>query len=116
MRRCDFRRRDNPWELLVICALFFFPGVFMLIHHGAMMAIQQGYLSPGGITVISEHGAHIFGGSAIAVGVALFWLYFYVRRPVSSAWIVFWLMASVIVAHIIASIMFWWLPAPPYHV
>jgi len=81
-----FRRRDNPWEILVIAALFVFPGVFMLLQRGPLIAVQQGYrynwLSPSmeGVTAISEHGAHVFGGLAVGVGVALLWLYVYVRR------------------------------------
>ena len=87
-----FKPRDNPGEVLVVAGLFFFPGMFMLLHRGPMMAVQQGYkytyLSPGGVTAISEHGAHIFGGLAIAVGVALFCLYFYLRREISRTQVV----------------------------
>jgi len=81
-----FKRRDNPWEILVIAALFFFPGVFMLFQRGPLVAVQQGYrytwLSPSmeGVTAISEHGAHVFGGLAIGVCLALLWLYFCLRR------------------------------------
>ena len=80
------RRRDNPWEILVIAALFFFPGAFMLLHRGPLIAVQQGYrytwLSPSmeGVTAISQHGAHVFGGLAVGVGGALLLLYFYLRR------------------------------------
>ncbi len=81
-----FKRRDNPWEILVIAALFFFPGVFVLFQRGPLVAVQQGYrytwLSPSmeGVTAISEHGAHVFGGLAIGVGLSLLWLYCYLRR------------------------------------
>ena len=80
------RSKNNPWEILVIAALFFFPGVFMLVHRGPLFAVQQGYrytwLSPSmeGVTAISEHGAHVFGCLAIGVGVALLCLYLYLRR------------------------------------
>jgi hypothetical protein len=81
-----FRRRDNPWEILIMAALFFFPGAFMLLHRGPLIAVQQGYryswLSPSmeGVTAISEHGAHVLGGLAVGVGGALLWSYFYLRR------------------------------------
>jgi len=83
-----FRRRDNPWEILVIAALFFFPGAFMLLHRGPLIAVQQGYrytwLSPSmeGVTGISEHGAHVFGALAVGVGVVFAWFYFYLRRAI----------------------------------
>jgi hypothetical protein len=87
-----FNRRANPWEILVIAALFFFPGVFMLLHRGPMIAVQQvykyTYLLRGGVTSISEHGAHIFGGLAIAVGLALLCLYFYLQRELGRTHIV----------------------------
>jgi hypothetical protein len=86
------KRRDNPWEVLVVSALFFFPGLFMLFHRGPLTAVQQLYrydqLLPGGVTVISEHGAHIFGGLAIGVGVALLWLYVYLRRELARTHVV----------------------------
>ena len=82
------KRRDNPWEILAVGALFFFPGLFMLLQHGPMIAIQQGYKytypspSMGGVTVISEHGAHVFGSLAVAVAVVFVWFYFYLRRVI----------------------------------
>jgi hypothetical protein len=86
------RRRDNPWEILVVAALFLCPGVFMLLHRGPMIAVQQTFrytsFSPGGVTAISERGAHIFGTLAIAVGAALLCLYFYLRREVSRTHVV----------------------------
>jgi hypothetical protein len=78
------RLKNNPWEILVVGALFFFPGLFMLFHRGPLIAAQQvyrySYLMPGGVTVISEHGAHVFACLAIGVGVIFFWFYFYLRR------------------------------------
>ena len=70
----------------MVGALFFFPGIFMLLQHGPLIAVQQvyryTYLLPSGVTAISEHGAHVFGGLAIAVGVVFFWFYFYLRRRI----------------------------------
>jgi hypothetical protein len=37
------RSKNNPWEILVIAALFFFPGLFMLMQRGPLVAIQQGF-------------------------------------------------------------------------
>lgn len=80
-------RRNNPWEILVVAGLFCFPGVVMLLHRGPMIAVQQGYkytyLSPGGVTAISEHGAHIFGGLAIGVALVFVSFYFYLRRSIA---------------------------------
>ena len=76
-------------EILVIAALFFFPGAFMLLHRGPLLiAVQQGYrytwLSPSmeGVRGISEHGAHVFGALAVGVGVVFAWFYFYLRRAI----------------------------------
>ena len=83
------RLENDPWEVLVVGALFFFPGLFMLFHHGPMIAIQQAYrytyVSPSAVTAISEHGAHVFGGSAVGVGVVFFWFYFYLRRLITQS-------------------------------
>ena len=71
----------------MVGAAFFFPGLFMLLHHGPMIAIQQTYkytsMMPGGVTAISEHGAHVFGMLAMAVGLVCFWFYFYLRRLIA---------------------------------
>jgi hypothetical protein len=81
------RSKNNPWEVLVVAALFFFPGVFMLVHHGPLIAVQQAYryqwLLPSSVTAISEHGAHLFGSLAIGVAVVSVWFYFYLRRLIA---------------------------------
>src|SRR5947209_3684113 len=85
--RKTHRLKNDPWEVLVVGALFFFPGLFMLFHRGPLIAVQQTYRYtyslPGGVTAISEHGAHLFGALAIAVGVVFFCLYFYLRRLIA---------------------------------
>jgi len=80
-----FRRRDNPWEILVIAALFLFPGVFMLVQRGPLIALQQGYRwhTPSSVTAITEHGAHVFGALAVGVAVVFVWFYFYLRRSIA---------------------------------
>src|SRR5262245_66099753 len=83
------KQQNNPWEILVVAALFFFPGVFMLLHRGPLFAVQQGYRytwsSPSmeGVTAISEHGAHVFGSLAVGVAVVFVWFYFYLRRALA---------------------------------
>jgi hypothetical protein len=81
------RLKNNPWELLVVAALFFFPGVFMLLQHGPLIAVQQvyryTYLLPSGVTAISEHGAHVFGALAIGVGFVFILFYLYLRRVIA---------------------------------
>jgi hypothetical protein len=77
--------KNNPWEILVVAALFVLPGLFMLFHHGPLIAIQQSFrYTPSGVAAISEHGAHIFGILAIAIAVALLAFYFYLRREIAS--------------------------------
>src|SRR4051794_4146808 len=78
------RRKNNPWEILVVAGLFFFPGLFMLFHRGPLVAIQQSFrYAPSGVTAMSEHGARIFAVLAIAVALALLTFYFYLRREIA---------------------------------
>jgi hypothetical protein len=79
------RWRNNPWEILVVAALFFFPGLFMLVHRGPLIGLQQSFhpVLPSAITAISEHGAHIFGGLAIGVSAVFVCFYFYLRRVIA---------------------------------
>jgi hypothetical protein len=79
------RCKNDPWEVLVLAGLFFFPGVFMLFQRGTVVAFQQSfhYYAPSGFMALSEHGAHIFGVLAILVGLVLVWFYFYLRRAIA---------------------------------
>ena len=78
------RRKNDPWEVLVVAGLFFFPGVFMLFQRGTVVAFQQSfYYAPSGVMALSEHGAHIFGVLAILVALVLVWFYFYLRRAIA---------------------------------
>ena len=78
------RRKNNPWEVLVVAALFFLPGLVMLFQRGTLVAFQQSFKHlPSGFMVLSEHGAHILGMLAIAVGLVIFWFYFYLRRAIA---------------------------------
>jgi hypothetical protein len=78
------RRKNNPWEVLVVAGLFFFPGVAMLFQRGAVVAFQQSFrYAPSGFFALSEHGAHIFGVLAIAVSFVIVWFYFHLRRAIA---------------------------------
>ena len=79
------RSRNNPWEILVVAALFFFPGLFLLVQRGPVIALQQTYnwVLPSSVTVISAHGAHVFGSLAIGVAAVFVWFYFYLRRAIA---------------------------------
>ena len=77
------RRKNDPWEVLVVAGLFFFPGVAMLFQRGTVVAFQQSFrYLPSDVMVLSEHGAHIFGALAIAVSLVIVWFYFYLRRAI----------------------------------
>ena len=80
------RRKHDPWEVLVVAGLFFFPGVAMLFQRGTVVAFQKSFrYLPSDVMVLSEHGAHIFGVLAIAVGLVILWFYFYLRRAIARA-------------------------------
>ena len=82
--RSRTRRKNNPWEVLVLAGLFFFPGVFMLFQRGTVVAFQKSFrYLPSDVMALSEHGARIFGMLAIAVGLVLVWFYFYLRRAIA---------------------------------
>lgn len=68
----------------MVAGLFFFPGVAMLFQHGTLVAFQQSFrFAPSGFMVLSEHGAHLFGALAIAVGLVIVWFYFYLLRRIA---------------------------------
>ena len=79
------RRKNDPWEVLVVAGLFFFPGVFMIFQRGTAVAFQQSFhhYATSGFMVLSEHGAHVFGRLAILVAFVLVWFYFYLRRAIA---------------------------------
>ncbi|HEY6154218.1 MAG TPA: hypothetical protein VIW07_10805 [Candidatus Udaeobacter sp.] len=78
------RRKNNPWEVLAVAGLFFFPGAAMLFQRGPLVAFQQSFrYMPSGFMGLSEHGAHVFGALAIAVSLACVWFYFYLRGAIA---------------------------------
>jgi hypothetical protein len=73
-------RKNNPWEVLVVAALFFFPGLALLFQREPIIAFQQSFRwAPSGATAMSPHGAHVFGVLAIAVAIVVVWFYFRLR-------------------------------------
>ena len=79
------RSKNNPWEILVVAALFFFPGIFMLLQRGPLIAVQQSFhwVLPSSVTAISEHGARVFGILAIGVSLVIQCFYLYLRRAIT---------------------------------
>ncbi len=68
----------------MVAGLFFFPGVAMLFQGGTVVAFQKSFrYLPLDVMVLSEHGAHIFGGLAIAVSLVIVWFYFYLRGAIA---------------------------------
>ena len=82
-------KRDNPWELLVIAATVFVPGMVMLLQKQPMVAFPQTYRGevPGigahAIEIISPHVAHILGALAITSSALIVVLYFWARRAIA---------------------------------
>jgi hypothetical protein len=71
-------RKNDPWEVLVVAALFFLPGVALLFQRDPIIAFQQSFRwLPSGAIAMSPHGGHIFG--LLAIGVALVIVWFYIR-------------------------------------
>jgi hypothetical protein len=83
-------RRENPWELLAIAALVFFPGVIMLLQTKPMVAAPMAFASakyplPGQlIEVISPKVAHVIGILAITFSALVVVLYFWIRQAITS--------------------------------
>jgi hypothetical protein len=77
------RRKNNPWEILVAAALFFFPGVALLFQGEPIIAFQQTFRwAQSGATGLTPHGAHVYGLLAIAVAPVIVWFYFRVRSEI----------------------------------
>ena len=76
-------RKNNPWEVLIVAALLFFPDLSLLFQREPIIAFQQSFrYAPSGVTGISAHGAHIFGLLAIAAALVLVWFYFRLRAQI----------------------------------
>jgi hypothetical protein len=70
-----FKKRENPWELLVIALWFFVPGLALALYNGPALFLR--YRTRASFTPI---GVHLVGWWAIAVGAAIAVLYSYARR------------------------------------
>lgn len=72
-------RRQNPWELLVVGALYFFPGLALFLHQGPALVLNARWrtMRP---TFMSPGAAHVLGAFGMFVGVVCLVLYFYIRR------------------------------------
>ena len=77
------RRKNNPWEILVVAGLFFFPGLALLFQRKPIIALQQSFRwTPSIETVLTPRGAHLFGLGAVAVALVIVWLYFRLRGEI----------------------------------
>ena len=77
------KRKNNPWEVLVVAALFFFPGLLLLFQRETIVAFQQSFRWAPSVAIgMSPHGAHIFGILAIAVALLIVWFYFRLRAEI----------------------------------
>jgi len=74
--RREERGNDNPWEILAIASLFFFPGICLLLQtRPAWMQRVR--------TILPVSVLHSVGWLAIAVGLSFTVLYFYTRRSLA---------------------------------
>jgi cell division protein FtsW (lipid II flippase) len=75
-------KRNNPWELLVIAALFLFPGVVLLVQHKPSLFPATMFRSVIPI-VWSSAELHVFGWFGVVIAVICLALYFYARRSIA---------------------------------
>jgi hypothetical protein len=80
-RRCA--KRDNPWEILVIGALYLLPGLGLLLQKKPALLVNQGGRTWIRAFLLSPAEAHFFGYCAVAVGALLTVLYFYLRSVIA---------------------------------
>jgi hypothetical protein len=74
---------DNPWELLVIAALLFLPGLVLLMQkHELIMVAPDRRISRSSITIFSPTAAHVSGIFVSAIALSLMLLFFYLRRAI----------------------------------
>ena len=75
-------KRNNPWELLVIAALFLFPGVILLGQDTPSLfpATMFRSLIP---RLWSPNELHVLGWFGVVVAVILLGLYIYARRSIA---------------------------------
>lgn len=71
--------RDNPWELLAMASLFFFPGICLLLQKRPVLMGPKGRFRG---AVLSTSVTHSVGWLAVAVALFLTLLYFYIRHSI----------------------------------
>lgn len=71
---------NNPWELLAMASLFFFPGVCLLLQKQPVWMLLRGRFRG---AVLSIALIHSVGWLAIAVALSLAVLYFYTQRSIA---------------------------------
>jgi hypothetical protein len=75
-------KRNNPWELLVLAALFCIPGVVALLQ-------KQSFIFPSfgsrvaQVTLWSPGELHALGWFGLAIALLLLLVYFYARRSIA---------------------------------
>ncbi len=75
-------KRNNPWELLAIAALFFVPAVDMLFQKHPFVFPSFGN-RVAQITQWSANKLHVLGWFGVAVALLLIILYFYARAAIA---------------------------------
>lgn len=75
-------KRNNPWELLVIAAMFFIPAFIMLLRRERLLFPSFGN-RVAQVTLWSPAELHFLAWFGIVVGAILLVLYFYARRSIA---------------------------------
>ena len=76
-------RKNNPWEVLVLAGLFFFPGLFLLFVREPLISGQQSFRwVPSIATVVTPHAAHLFGMLAMGAALVIVWFYLRLRSEI----------------------------------
>jgi hypothetical protein len=79
------RRKEDPWEILVVAAMFYLPGVLLLSARGKAIAFSN--LLHGGAgqpQIVSPLALHATGVFMLVASILLFWGYLRVRREIRS--------------------------------
>jgi hypothetical protein len=79
MIRRYFEKRNNPWELLAIAAMFSFSGLGLVLQREPIFALPHVGRGRKFIEALSPGGAHITGWCAISFAALFVVLYFYTR-------------------------------------
>ena len=75
-------KRDNPWELLLLAAVTFVPGLLLLLQtHDVLLSSRGRALT--WHTLLSPFAAHVFGAVVVVFSLFLVALYFYALRSIA---------------------------------